>query len=258
MNVGVNYMREHMPSTARIHYAVVETGGIAPNVVQARAVSRYLVRATTLREMWQLTARVKKVAEGAALMTETQVEARQLAGDANLIGNRPLEEAMDAAMRRLGPPQFDAADKAFAAKMQTTMNADDIAASYGRFSMTTRAGEPLSEEIYPLGAGGQDGLGSTDVGTVSWAVPTVQCRTACYAVGTPGHSWQLVAQGCAPAAHKGMAYAAKVMAATAAEVLGDEVLLDRAKAAHAAFRAANDFVNPIGPGVALPLDMAAR
>jgi aminobenzoyl-glutamate utilization protein B len=258
MNVGVNYMREHMPSSARIHYAVIDAGGMAPNVVQARAVSRYLIRATSLREMWQLVTRVRKIADGAALMTETQVSVQQLAGDANLVGNAPLEEAMDTAMRRLGPPQFDAADKGFAAHMQTTMNGDDIAAAYGRFDLKPRPGEALNEEIYPLGAGRQDGIGSTDVGTVSWVVPTVQCRVACYAVGTPGHSWQLVAQGRAPAAHKGLTYAAKAMAATAAEVLSDDALRNRARDAHKAFRARNEFANPIGPELALPLDIAAR
>ena len=79
MNVGVNYMREHMPSTARIHYAVTDTGGSAPNVVQANATVRYLIRARDLPEMQSLLERVKKIAEGAALMTETTVRARSSA-----------------------------------------------------------------------------------------------------------------------------------------------------------------------------------
>ncbi len=100
--------------------------------------------------------------------------------------------------------------------------------------------------------------GSTDVGTVSWVVPTVQCRTACYAVGTPGHSWQLVAQGLAPAAHKGLALAAKAMAGVAVDVLNDPTLLAAAQAEFVAFRAGNPFANPITDDVEPPLDMAAH
>src|SRR4051812_32805314 len=94
MNVGVNYMREHMPSTARIHYAVTDTGGSAPNVVQANATVRYLIRARNHPELQSLVARVKKVAEGAALMTETSVRSEVISGDANLVGNAPLEDLM--------------------------------------------------------------------------------------------------------------------------------------------------------------------
>ncbi|MBV9590922.1 MAG: amidohydrolase, partial [Hyphomicrobiales bacterium] len=150
MNVGVNYMREHMPATARVHYALIDSGGIAPNVVQAKAVVRYLVRAGTLGAMWALVDRVKKVAQGAALMTETSVTATQLSGDANLVGNAPLEEAMFANMMRLGPPRFDSADKAFAAEIQRTLRREDIVSAYGRFGLQPKEGETLSEEIYPL------------------------------------------------------------------------------------------------------------
>ncbi|MEP7454181.1 M20 family metallopeptidase [Phyllobacterium sp. SB3] len=256
MNVGVNYLREHMPPTARMHYALIDGGGVAPNVVQARAVVRHLIRAATLSEMWSLVDRVRKVAHGAAMMTETQVTERQLAGDANLVGNETLESAMDAAMRRLGPVRFDEEDKAFAARIQETLSREDIVASYRRFGLKPKTDESLSEDIYPLGAGSQDFVGSTDVGTVSWVVPTVQCRVACYAVGTPGHSWQLVAQGKSPAAHKGMIHAAKIMAATAVDLLADEALIHSAKAEHGAYRSENDFANPIGPDVVLDLNIA--
>jgi aminobenzoyl-glutamate utilization protein B len=219
---------------------------------------RHLIRARTLAEMWDLARRVRDVAQGAALMTETRVEARQLSGDANLVGNRPLEEAMQARLERLGGPGFDDADRAFAAEIQKTFSKEDIRASYGRFGLTPRDGESLSEEIYPLDFSADLFVGSTDVGTVSWVVPTVQCRAACYAIGTPGHSWQLVAQGRAPAAHKGLALAAKAMAGVAVDVLTDPALLAAAKEAFRAFRAENPFVNPITDDIEPPLDMAAR
>src|SRR5271170_2798410 len=120
MNVGVNYMREHMPSDARIHYAVLDAGGIAPNVVQARAKVRYLIRARELPELTRLIERVRKVAEGAALMTETRVESQVVSAVSNLLANTPLEKAMYDNLQRLGPPPFDEADRAEAAKFQST------------------------------------------------------------------------------------------------------------------------------------------
>src|SRR3982751_3057082 len=107
MNVGVNYMREHMPSDARIHYAYLDAGGVAPNVVQPTAKVRYLIRARDLVELRRLIARVRKIAEGAALMTETAVEAKVVSGVSNLLGNLPLERTMQANLERLGPPPFD-------------------------------------------------------------------------------------------------------------------------------------------------------
>jgi aminobenzoyl-glutamate utilization protein B len=253
MNVGVNYMREHMPSTARVHYAITDAGGAAPNVVQARATVRYLVRARTLPELLSLVARVKKVAEGAALMTETTVRSEIVSGDANLIGNVPLEELMFAHLERLGPPSFDRADHEIAAKFQETYSKEDIAASYGRFGLTPKKGQALCDTIFPLNAGDGTLVGSTDVGTVSWVVPTVQMRGATYAIGTPGHSWQLVAQGKLPAAHKGMEHAAKVMASTAIDLIGNPALIEAAKADHEARLDGVPFVNPIPDDVDPPL-----
>src|SRR5215470_14657314 len=104
MNVGVNYMREHMPADARIHYAMIDAGGVAPNVVQAKATVRYAIRARDLPGMRALIERVKKVAQGAALMTETTLSLKVISGVSNLLGNAPLEKAMYDTFLRLGPP----------------------------------------------------------------------------------------------------------------------------------------------------------
>ncbi len=253
MNVGVNYMREHMPSTARIHYAVTDTGGSAPNVVQARATVRYLVRARNLPELNSLVERVKKVADGAALMTETTVRSRVISGDANLVGNTPLESLMHAQLERLGLPDFDQADHETARKFQETFSQEDIAASYRRFNVVPKKGQALCDSIFPPDSGDGSIVGSTDVGTVSWVVPTVQMRGATYAIGTPGHSWQLVAQGKLPAAHKGMEHAAKVMAGTAIELISNPDLIEAAKADHRNRLDGIPFVNPIPDDVQPPL-----
>lgn len=254
MNVGVNYLREHMPPTARIHYAITDTGGHAPNVVQAKATVRYLVRARTLPELLELVSRVKDVAAGAALMTGTSVHSEVLSGDANLIGNTPLEALMHGLIQRLGLPLFNDTDRATAAKFQNTFSPADIAASFSRFGLPIRSGVSLCDVIFPPGSGDGTIVGSTDVGTVSWVVPTVQMRGATYAIGTPGHSWQLVAQGKLPAAHKGMIHAGKVMASTVIELFLKPELIAEAKADHALRLEGSPFINPIPDDVqpALP------
>ena len=256
MNVGVNYMREHMPSDARVHYALLDAGGIAPNVVQASATVRYLIRGRDLVDLNHLIARVRKIADGAALMTETKVTAKVVSAVSNLIGNTPLEKAMDDAFQRLGPPDFDDADRAFAAKIQSTLTDGDIQAAFRRVGLPVTKGLSLCDRIVPLDQHGEAMVGSTDVGDVSWAVPTVQAHGAVYAIGTPGHSWQLTAQGKMPAAHKGMVHTAKVMAATAIAAILDETLIPRAKADHQARLKDTPYVSPLPNDVDPPLEMS--
>jgi aminobenzoyl-glutamate utilization protein B len=230
MNVGVNYMREHIPSDARIHYAVLDAGGVAPNVVQAYAKVRYSIRARDVQGMNALVERVRKVADGAALMTETRVEVKYTSAISNLLGNTPLEKAMQSQLEHLGPPPFDAADCKYASEIQATLSAEDIASSFARVAMPVRKDTPLCDFIVPYGTKGAPMIGSTDVGDVSWVVPTVQARVATVAIGTPGHSWQITAQGKSGQAKKGMVNAAKVMAGVAVDALGDPALIARAKA----------------------------
>jgi aminobenzoyl-glutamate utilization protein B len=256
MNVGVNYMREHMPSDARIHYALLDAGGIAPNVVQASAKVRYLIRARELPELKPLIERVKKIAQGAALMTETAVEVKVISGVSNLLGNRPLEEAMQQCFERLGPVPYDDMDRAFARKIQATLTDEDILTACRRAGVQ-KSDAPLCDLVVPLDAKRAPLVGSTDVGDVSWVVPTVQAHCSTYAIGTPGHSWQLTAQGKTPAAKKGMVHVAKVMASTAVAALTDPTLIARAKADLAARTKDTPYDSPIPADAKPPLDMAA-
>ncbi len=253
MSVGVNYMREHMPSDARIHYAYLDAGGIAPNVVQGSAKVRYAIRARELTAMNALIARVNKIADGAALMTETVVEKRVVSAVSNLLNNTPLEEAMQRVFDRLGGPGFDEQDKAFARKIQATLTQEDIASAYRRIGLPYEPDVPLCTYVVPRETVGEPMLGSTDVGDVAWKVPTVQARIATHAIGTPLHTWQVTAQGKLPAAHKGMVYAAKVMAGTAIEALKDPSLITRAKADHQKRLAATPYVCPIPVDVNPPV-----
>ncbi|HEX2147387.1 MAG TPA: amidohydrolase [Pseudorhizobium sp.] len=227
MNVGVNYMREHMPSDYRIHYAIMDAGGISPNVVQAYAKVRYVVRATELGGLLTLIERVKKVAEGAALMTETRMESTILAGVSNLIVNTPLMDAMQGIWESLGPPDFDDEDIQFAEHIRATLTPHDIAASWSQERLEPRD-IPLADFILPRHSEVRQMGGSTDVGDVSWVVPTVQAYGPTLAIGTQLHTWQVVAQGQSALAHKGMAAAAKVMAATGLAALQSPELREAA------------------------------
>ena len=253
MNVGVNYMREHMPDDARIHYAYLDAGGVAPNVVQARATVRQLVRARDLPGLRELVARVDKIAEGACLMTETRVDRRVVSGVSNITGNRVMEETMQAAFDRLGGPAFDDDDRDFARAIQATLTPQHIEASFRRMGMATDMGLALAESVAPLDRPHMGAEGSTDVGDVSWAVPTVQARVATCAVGTPFHTWQLTAQGKAPAALKGMEHAAKIMATTARTLFERADLLAAAQAEHAKRMAATPYVCPMPNDVMPPV-----
>ena len=253
MNVGVNYMREHMPSDARIHYAMLDGGGAAPNVVQATAKVRYAVRARDLPGMRPLIERVRKVAAGAAMMTETQVDAKVVSAVSNLLGNTPLEQAMQRQMEHLGAPPFDAADRIYAAEIQSTLTQEDIASAFARAGVPVKRDTPLCDFVLPYGTKGSPMMGSTDVGDVSWVVPTVQARVATHAIGTPGHSWQFTAQGKSGQAKKGMVHAAKVMAGVAIDALDNPTLIARAKADLKARTEVTPYVCPLPADVKPPI-----
>jgi aminobenzoyl-glutamate utilization protein B len=255
MNVGVNYMREHMPSDARVHYALLDTGGIAPNVVQAHARVRYSIRARDLPGMNELVGRVHKIAQGAALMTETKVEMRIISAVSNIMPNTPLEETLHRVMQELGPPRFDEADEDFAAKIRATLTDKDIASVYHTIGMDP-TDRPLADFLVPLDAKRNPQIGSTDVGDVSWVVPTVQVHAPTVAIGTPFHTWQVVAQGKSPAAHKAMVQAAKAMAGLGVRALTDPELVTAAKADLKKRTSRTPYVSPLPDHVSPPLEMS--
>ena len=255
MNVGVNYMREHMPSDARVHYALLDTGGIAPNVVQAHARVRYSIRARDLPGMNELVGRVHKIAQGAALMTETKVEMRIISAVSNILPNTPLEETLHRVMQELGPPRFDEADEDFATKIRATLTDKDIASVYHAIGMDP-TDRPLADFLVPLDAKRNPQIGSTDVGDVSWVVPTVQVHAPTVAIGTPFHTWQVVAQGKSPAAHKAMVQAAKAMAGLGVRALTDPELITAAKADLEKRTTRTPYVSPLPDHVSPPLEMS--
>ncbi|MBY6261699.1 amidohydrolase [Azospirillum sp. 412522] len=254
MNVGVNYMREHMIPEARVHYAYRDAGGRAANVVQANAEIAYVVRAPDLNQLWQLFERVKKIAEGAALMTETTVEVRVESGMSNVLLNRTLGDALYRRMQDVGGVRFDEGDFRTAQAFMETLSAEDLRHVRNKgFGSGPAPERSLHDGVAPFDGTRTRNFGSTDVGDVSWVVPTAQFWGATCAMGTPFHSWQLVAQGKLPGAHKGMTNAASILALTALDALADPDLIAKAKEEFRTLTGGRPYQCPVPADVQPPL-----
>ncbi len=234
MNLGVEFLREHMPPKARVHY-VITNGGDQPNVVPAIAKVWYLVRAPQRHQVDELYERVLKCAEGAAIMTDTTYEIELLKAIWNVLPNPTLEHLVDECLDRVGPPQFTAADLEFAKEIQKSIGPKLIESSVEKAQLSREDLKVVKEQVLnttivrpPVTA--KEPSGSTDVGDVSWCTPTVEFNTTCNAIGTPGHSWQYCAQAGMGIGHAGMIAAAKVMAEAAFELVTTPELLAKAKA----------------------------
>ena len=253
MNIGVQFLREHMTDDCRIHYAITDAGGVSPNVVQANASVLYMVRANKVADSVKLQARVDDIARGAALMTGTDFERVFIDGTAELLPNFCIEDALYRNLEEIGVPAYTEEDRRLASALKASYPGSGIAGVYGirdpEIEKTLRRlsgnGEKaINDFIPPLYSTTAFSPGSTDVGDVSWLTPTSQIETVCWPAGVPGHSWQIVACGKSELAHKGMFLAAKVLAGTAVDLLSDGELLARARAEFEE-RSAEGYVCPI-------------
>lgn len=203
MNYMVNMLREHVPSSSRIHY-VITNGGAAPNVVPDFAEVYYYVRhpnADTLKGIWD---RVMQTANAAALGTGTQVSIETMHGNHSLLPNETLAKVMHANLSRVGGYAMNQSEIQFAETIQSSFS--------GRESLLG-----LERQVLPLQL--EHGNGSTDVGDVSWTVPTAGMSSATWVPGTSAHSWQAIAAGGTSIGAKGMLVAAKTLALTAMDVI---------------------------------------
>lgn len=213
MSVGINYLREHIIPEARIYYAYRDVGGIAPNVVQGHSCVHYFVRAPKSSQVQEIFKRVLDVAEGAAKMSGTEMTYELYAGLSDYIPNHVLSELLHECMVEIGAPKFDAADVEKARAFMDDPSAKKV----------------LDTEIAPLVWSGRVMPGSTDVGDASYVVPTAQLNMATEAIGTPGHSWQMTAQGNMEAAHKAMLTAGKAMALAGIRLFEDPKIVKKAR-----------------------------
>ena len=236
MDIGVNYMREHMIDAARVHGAITNSGGIAPNVIPAEAQILYAIRAPKVTQVKKLYERMCDIARGAALITGTTVDIKQVAAYSNLINNDTLADLVQENLEHVVPIGYTEEELAYAKKFQGVITEldkegmkDQAAVIGGKEHKQELLEQPMWDLIVDKNSA-YGGGGSTDVGDVSWVVPTAQVYTSCYAAGTALHSWQAVAQGKSSIAHKGMLAAAKVMAYVGAELLLNPELIEKAKA----------------------------
>lgn len=238
MHVGIQFLREHMPPNSSIHYSITDAGSVSPNVVQPAATTVLMVRGETVRKAKALLERVNKIAQGAALMTETSVSMRQIDGTASILPNETLERVMYENMQQVPVPEYTAAEREFAEALHATYPAavPGLLSNFNRQvwayanKMTDGGKRAINDFIMPYVPSFAYAPGSTDVGDVSWLTPTAQITTATWTSAAPGHSWQNVSIGRTSIAHKGLLQAAKIIAGSAADLMEQPELLEKARA----------------------------
>lgn len=261
MNIGCNYLREHMIPEARVHYAYIDAGGTAPNVVQDHAVIRYEVRSPWVPQVKELFKRVQNVAYGASIMTDTRMTCDLSMAFTEYLPNNALAAVADVCMQEVGAPKWEESDYALAKKFLNTYNdmtqaniKSQIIETYGEDRLEEILEHPLDSEIHPFNP---DKIkivaGSTDVGDVGYATPTLNINIATACIGNVGHSWQMVAQSCSPIAHKGLLTAGKVMALACIRTMDRPDIIEAAKK-EVTRRNGGKYTCPLPDSVLPPLD----
>lgn len=221
MNVGCNFLREHMELTSRVHYAILDAGGTAPNQVQSHAVVRYMIRAVDSEGVRDLHARIDRIAQGAALMTDTTVTSRVTSAYSSLVTIPTLQATANETLHDVPVPQATEEELTFAKELQKTFKVPKEKEHLPPYANNVLDPAP------PVAHGG-----STDTADVSWVTPTVQLHIGTSVVGTPGHSWQSVANNRGSFAKKSMLFAGKIVAGTLMRLIDDPTLVEKAKAEH--------------------------
>lgn len=258
MNIGVNFLREHVIQDARIHY-VIESGGGQPNVVPDYARSWYYIRAPERDQLDPIYARILKIAEGAALMTETTLKIEFIDGLYNIIPNRAVAETVVKNMREAGAPTYTKKELDFAAEIAKSFPKEqkiDILRKIKLPNYEKYVDIDLPTDILDPTGDGEVMAGSSDVGDVSWKCPTVEFGTTVNVLGAPGHSWQFVTMSASTVAHKSLAFAAKTIAGTALDLITQPDLLKKAKAEHKDRLKGRTYKTPIPEDCVPPLEIA--
>ncbi len=235
-NHAAQLLREHTPDLSRIHH-VITAGGSAPNVVPDFSEVYYYVRHPRAEVVGPLYERLELCAKAGALATETELEINHQGGIREILPNNALTQISMANLKSLNDLEYDEEDKKFAVRLQQSLSEK----------------LPLEAIDDVVDQSGTVGMGSTDVGDVSWVVPTTGFTTACWVPGTPAHSWQAVACGATPIARKGMNLAARVLAATAWDLFLQPEVLAAAKEEHRSRVGNQKYRSLMQPGQKPPL-----
>lgn len=261
MNIGVQFLREHMSDKARIHYAITDAGGCSANVVQPKASVLYMVRSNHVAEAVELQKRVDKIAEGAALMTETVFEKKFIDGCSDTVCNHVLEKVLYDNFKALGVSEYTEEENVYADKLAEGYDVqlyypgvaakNDAQAREQIERWQKASGHAMNAFLAPLYTGEAFEAGSTDVGDVSWLTPTAQIHVAAWPNGCPGHSWQIVSCNKTSIGHKAALLAGKVLATGAIDLFQNLNLLKEAREEFEK-RTKDGFICPIPEG-ALPV-----
>lgn len=254
VNIGVQFLREHMQDFERIHYSIVDPGSASPNVVQPYAEGLYLLRSKDTKHVNRLYQRFEKIVEGAGLMTETEPEIIFDKACSNVIPNSVIEEELYKAFLEEGPMKFTEEEIQYAERFRATYPEENIESENTIGFAEDKSGELqylkehlLYDKILKYKHSDEIVMGSSDVGDCSNAVPTAQIITACFAIGTTAHSWQEVAQGKSSIAMKGMLKASNVMARAAIHLIENPERVQKAKEELIRVRG-EQFTSPIPDG----------
>ena len=258
MNVGVNFLREHVISDARIHYVITKGGG-EPNVVPAEAQSWYYVRAPRREDVDHIFERVVKIAQGAALMTETEMKMEILVACYNMLPNTVLTDLMYEAMQEVGPPVWTEEEIQFAKELTDTFAPGQKETVFRTWGIPMNLFDKyLDDQITPPYDRGRLLAGSTDVSDVSWITPTAQITTCCAPLGAAFHAWQVVATSGHSIAHKGLVLAAKSMAIAGSRLLQSPDVLEKAREEFNTATAGKPYVCKMPKEAKPPLDQLPK
>jgi aminobenzoyl-glutamate utilization protein B len=258
MNVGVNYMREHIIEKARIHY-VIEAGGKQPNVIPDYARSWYYVRAPEREQVEQIYRWVLRIAEGAAMMTETTHRVEFLGGCYNLLPNRTLSGVVTANMREIGISEYTGEEMEFAKRIAETVPPEQKRDALRKVNLPNwerYLDVDIVREVLDPWDEGMVMAGSTDVSDVSWKTPTMEFGTSTFILGSPGHSWQSTACSGMSIGHKSLIFAAKTMAGAALDLMTKPELLKKARDEFEGRLKGRTYTSPIPDDVPPPLEVA--
>jgi aminobenzoyl-glutamate utilization protein B len=256
MNIGVNFLREHIIQDARIHY-VIEKGGGQPNIVPDYAQSWYLIRAPERDQLEIIYDRILKIAQGAALMTETDLEVEFIKGIYNKLPNRTLSQVVTANMREIGTPKYTIEEMKFAEKVSESVSETSKKTALWKTKRPEweKLIDTLMDDSIPdAWDDGEVSHGSTDVSDVSWLAPTMEFSTSTYILGIPGHSWQNVAFSGMSIGHKSLFYASKIIASTAIDLITKEELRKDAWEELDKRKSGRVYKSPIPAGLGPPLN----
>jgi aminobenzoyl-glutamate utilization protein B len=253
MDIGVNYLREHVIPEARIH-SVITSGGLAPNVVPAYAQIWYFVRASRRDQVAAIYERMLDIAKGAALMTGTTYDVDFLTGCYEMLPNKVLSRLLLEKMQAIGGSTFTDEEQAFARSLQNTFTPGAIADAFEHLQNQvtvdlnpTACDTPLWSAVLPHTETPRVMPGSTEVADVSQITPTAQMTTCCWPFGTPGHSWQIVASSGSSIGFKGMLLAAKTLALAGLDLFTRPAVLEAARAEFQREKRGQPYVSPLPP-----------